>query len=145
MPVQQEYVRIAARVREAIAAGRHPLGALLPTEHALADTYGVARSTIRMALDLLRTEGTIATERGIGSRVLSVPLVVTVRVGPDDWVMARLPDDAERRRLGMPAGVPVLEVFRDGRGGEVHDGSVTRISGDLLPPPRQRPACPGWG
>lgn len=128
MAGQQEWIRVAGRLREDIAAGRHPLGALLPGEQDLAAAHEVARETMRRALDLLRGEGIIVTERGRGSRVVSVPLVITVRVGPDDWVICRVPDEAERRKLGISPGIPVFEVFRGGVGGEVHDGSVTRIS-----------------
>jgi len=130
MPAQPEYVRIAARLREDIASGRRPLGSQLPGEQELAADLGVSRETTRRALQILRTEGTIVTEQGKGSRVVSVPAVITIRIGPDDWVITRVPDEAERLALGFSPGVPVFEVFRGGAGGEVHDGSVTRISAE---------------
>lgn len=128
---QQEYVRVATAIREQVAAGRWALGTLLPRELDLAAQHGVARATIGRALDILRTEGIIVTEKGVGSRITSIPLVTTVRVGAGDWAIARMPGEAERRVLGMSPGVPVLEVFRDGRGGELHDASVTRIAAGL--------------
>lgn len=135
------YARVAARIRQDIAAGVWPIGSTLPGEVQLAARYEVARVTLVRALRVLRDEGLLVTERGVGSRVAAVPVIRTVRVGPDDQVLARLPDDDERERLRMPPGVPVLVVTRGARPGddpELHDGSVTRISGQLRAP-GQRP------
>jgi len=125
---QHPYAQIAARLREDIAAGRYPLGGLLPTEKALAAQHGVARATIGHALDVLRADGIIVTIKGVGSRVASVPLVDVVILGPGDWAVARLAADGERATLGLGPGGIIVEVYREGAGGELHDAAVTRIS-----------------
>jgi DNA-binding transcriptional MocR family regulator len=132
MPGQQAmYARVAARIRVEIADGTWHLGQTLPGEVQLAERYGVARGTLVRALEVLRDEGLIVTEMGVGSHVSAVPVVATVRVGPDDQAVARLPEPEERDRLRMPPGVPVLVVTRAERPGEpeLYDGAVTRISG----------------
>jgi len=130
MPGQQAmYMRVASRIREEVTAGAYRLGDLLPGEIELAARYGVARATLTRALGILRDEGVITTEMGIGSRVASVPLVATVLIGPGDWAAARMPEDEERQRLRMSPGVPVLVITRPGAEPEVYDASVTRLSG----------------
>jgi DNA-binding GntR family transcriptional regulator len=49
-----EYQRIAAELREQIESGELPAGALLPSEAALVERYGVARGTARQALAALQ-------------------------------------------------------------------------------------------
>jgi GntR family transcriptional regulator len=123
-----QYLRIAARLREEITAREWKLGEEIPGEIALAERFGVSRGTIVRALEQLRAEGLIVTLSGRGSRVASLPVVITVDIGPDDEVGARLPEDSERERLGMPPGVPVLLVWRHGTGQpELYDAAITRI------------------
>lgn len=133
MPGKQQgmYVVVAAKIRAEISAGAWHLGQTLPGEVQLAARYGVARATLVRALDVLREEGLVVTETGVGSHVSAVPVIVTVRVGPGDWAVARLPEPEEAARLGISPGVPVLVITRAGRLGEpeVFDGAVTRVSG----------------
>jgi DNA-binding GntR family transcriptional regulator len=60
-PVDQDarYQLVAADVRTAIREGRFKPGARLPAEQALAQHYGVARITIRRALETLEGEGLV--------------------------------------------------------------------------------------
>lgn len=68
-PTRYIYEQIADELRNDIRAGR-----LLPddklSEVQLQDTFGVARATIRQALEILRGEGLITTLPGRGSFVL---------------------------------------------------------------------------
>jgi DNA-binding GntR family transcriptional regulator len=63
------YLQVAEALREQITEGKIEPGERLPTEAELADTYGVARETIRQALRKLREEGMIRTYQGRGSYV----------------------------------------------------------------------------
>jgi GntR family transcriptional regulator len=63
------YVTLARLLTADIEAGRWPAGGQLPTIAALAETYGVARVTIRQALGVLSEEGLIKTIQGKGSFV----------------------------------------------------------------------------
>ncbi|MEU4562881.1 GntR family transcriptional regulator [Actinoplanes sp. NPDC023936] len=60
------YQRIAAAYRSKIASGELRAGDQLPTEHAIADEFAVARQTVRTGLSLLVTEGLIVARRPRG-------------------------------------------------------------------------------
>lgn len=64
---------VEAALRDALAAGEWHPGARLPSEAALAATYGVARATVRSALARLVKEGLIVTRQGVGSVVQPLP------------------------------------------------------------------------
>jgi GntR family transcriptional regulator len=70
MPGQvHKHHRIARVLSEEIRAGVHSDGDRLPGEHALRERFGVSRSTLRQALQVLGEEGLISTHPGIGSFV----------------------------------------------------------------------------
>jgi DNA-binding GntR family transcriptional regulator len=62
---------VAQTLRGGIAAGVHPVGALLPTEIELAAQFGVSRQTMRQAIAELRREGLLDARKGVGTRVLA--------------------------------------------------------------------------
>ena len=63
------YVRIADRLRAAIASTALRPDARLPSSRTLARDFGVARNTVDEALDQLVAEGLIVRRRGVGSFV----------------------------------------------------------------------------
>ena len=65
------YRHIAAALRERIAAGEFAAGATIPSEAALCVEYGVARNTVRRALEQLADEGLIVVQPGRGRLVLA--------------------------------------------------------------------------
>lgn len=70
MPGQvHKHQRIARVLADEIRAGVHADGSRLPGEHALTERFGVSRTTLRQALQVLGEEGLIATHAGIGSFV----------------------------------------------------------------------------
>lgn len=58
------YQRIADDLRRKIASGELPAGSSLPTQAVLEQQYGVARMTVRNALDDLANEGLITSQQG---------------------------------------------------------------------------------
>lgn len=62
---------IARQLREQIYGGRLAPGQRLETEAKLAERFGVGRSTLRSALDLLEAEGLIVKQQGLPSYVRS--------------------------------------------------------------------------
>jgi GntR family transcriptional repressor for pyruvate dehydrogenase complex len=56
--------QIAERIREAIVAGELKVDEQLPTEEAMAERFGVSRSTIREALKRLAAENLVHSRRG---------------------------------------------------------------------------------
>jgi GntR family transcriptional regulator len=67
------YVQLADDLTAKIAAGDFPVGSRLPGEAELAETYEVARMTVRRALDVLRERGLVRTLHGRGSVVVATP------------------------------------------------------------------------
>lgn len=67
------YLRIARNLRRAIANGRYPLGAQLPTEHELCKRLGVSRFTIREAIRVLASAGLVRRKPRAGTVVAALP------------------------------------------------------------------------
>ena len=65
--------RIAAQFARQIQQGDLKPGDRLPTENAMAQTFGVSRTVIREAIAQLRNEGMIETRQGVGAFVIERP------------------------------------------------------------------------
>lgn len=63
------YRLIAAELERLIGSGEYPAGSLLPSEPTLARDHGVARNTIRAALEVLAEAGLVEVLPGHGRRV----------------------------------------------------------------------------
>ncbi len=63
------YRQLQALVRENIASGVWEVGKAIPSEQALGQQFGIARMTVRQALDGLIREGLLRRERGRGTFV----------------------------------------------------------------------------
>ena len=63
------YEQVADHIEAQIRAGEIPLGAKLAGEQALRQEYGIALSTVRKAMALLRDRGLIVTRPAKGSFV----------------------------------------------------------------------------
>lgn len=63
------WTRIAADLADAIARGVYPPGQRLPSEHALAEQFGVNRHTIRRSLADLISQGLLRATQGSGTYV----------------------------------------------------------------------------
>jgi GntR family transcriptional regulator len=67
------YLQIAADYRTKILDGSLPAGAKLPSESQLTTEYDVSRQVVKMALNLLRSEGLITSHQGKGNFVRQRP------------------------------------------------------------------------
>jgi GntR family transcriptional regulator len=65
------YAQIEQQLREAIAEGQYPVGALLPTEAELCESLHVSRHTIREALRRLVEAGLVERRQGAGTMVVA--------------------------------------------------------------------------
>ncbi|MGW7460091.1 GntR family transcriptional regulator [Streptomyces sp. NPDC054797] len=63
---QAPYERIMADLLSQIRTGALPDGTRLPSEAELAETYGVARGTVRRAVRELETAGHVRAQHGVG-------------------------------------------------------------------------------
>jgi GntR family transcriptional regulator len=67
------YVQIADLIRQRIGRGQWPAGTRLPTLEALVEEFGVARVTVRQAMDIVSAEGLVARRQGRGTFVAAPP------------------------------------------------------------------------
>jgi GntR family transcriptional regulator len=67
---QPLYRRIAASLQGSIKSGVYPVGAVLPTEIELSQTFGVCRQTVRDALRILGDSGLVLRRRRVGTVVV---------------------------------------------------------------------------
>lgn len=67
------YQQIAERLRAAIAEGKYPVGARLPTELELCEQFGISRFTARGAVRLLLTAGLVTRRQRVGTVVIALP------------------------------------------------------------------------
>lgn len=70
------YHQLAEELFAQIRAGAYPPGAKIPSEHELAERYGLGRPTVRQATDTLIQRGVLVRRRGSGTYVRSVPAQV---------------------------------------------------------------------
>jgi DNA-binding GntR family transcriptional regulator len=76
MPVEfapPRYAQMVNTIQERITAGTYPPGSTLPSENQLIAEFGVSRTTVTRALNLLRQEGWINSQQGLGTFVRSRP------------------------------------------------------------------------
>lgn len=67
---ENAYEVVARRLRARIEAGEWPWHAPIPSEPDLAEWYGVSRTTIRSAIDVLIDGGMVERRRGKGTYVV---------------------------------------------------------------------------
>ena len=104
VPLKHE--RIAATLASEIAAGRLAPGAQLPGEVALAQRFGVSRTTVRTALAELSEGGLIATRTGKGSFVLP-----QARQRPPRTPVPGRATTMEERALGALLGLAIGDAL----------------------------------
>ena len=61
------YARVKQHLKDGLAAGRWPPGALMPSEAELVATFGVSRMTVNRALRELQVQGLVQRTQGVGT------------------------------------------------------------------------------
>lgn len=102
------YIQLGTLFRRRVEQGAWPVGQQIPTVEELAADYGVARATIRQALDLLEAEGLIERLRAKGTFVRRLPAENRLWCDVEtDWNgLLRSRDGARIELLGKPEGEP---------------------------------------
>jgi len=78
------YAQIAQQLREAIMSQDVEAGAKLPPEPELVERFGVSRMTVREGVRVLRLEGVLRAEHGVGTFVEAVEGRFTTVTLPQD-------------------------------------------------------------
>lgn len=117
---------IAAALTASIRAGEPPVGALLPPEMTLCESFGASRITIRRALSELERRGLVSRRRGAGTRVeaaeardlylhdaSTIEELLHFTAGMEFRQISREDgpaDAATAERLALPPGAPVVAL-----------------------------------
>lgn len=105
------------------------VGQILPNERELAARFGVARATLRQALEQLELEGRLQRRRGVGTTV--APPRVGVAVGTEQHSWPGAPGDDAWQAVDCVTAVPpaaVADALDTGRDEPVHTVRRTRMS-----------------
>lgn len=147
-PEHSFWARIAHEIADAIGSGVYAPGERLPSEHSLAERYGVNRHTIRRSIASLCQIGLVRSSQGSGTYVedFAVDLVLGRRTRHrQNLAQAGLPGGFEvlsshnvrasadvAKALAVRAGSSVLHVQTLGNGG----GQPLHVSDRYFPLPR---------
>lgn len=106
---------VLQHVKSRIHDGTWPPGYQLPTERDLADTFGIARNTLRKALDDLEAEGLVERQVGRGTFIASPTAQNGVTPATPEALIARIhgasPIDVVELRLVLePAFVEIAAM-----------------------------------
>jgi GntR family transcriptional regulator len=108
-----KYTVIGKTLRERILTGHYPPGTQLPSESALQDEFGVSRVTIRLALDVLRRAGFVASHQGKGHLVQPMRAMHDLgRLQGFGEIMAAVGVEAHSIVVALAEGPPSPEVQR---------------------------------
>lgn len=104
------------------------VGEILPNERELAARFGVARATLRQALEQLELEGRLQRRRGVGTTVAPPRFGVDVGSGEHSWPGA--PDDAWQTGDWEESAPPasVAEMLGESAHSAVHAVRRTRMT-----------------
>jgi len=110
------YKQIALILREAIRGGRLANGERLPSETELIDHFGVARMTVRQAIQELRGEGLVQSEHGRGVFVRAAPPIR--RLASDRFArrhrnQGKAAFTVEAETIGYTPGVDSISVRKE--------------------------------
>lgn len=96
------YLQLANLLRQRVARGVWPREHRLPSLEKLVEEFGVARATVRQAIDLLAREGLVSAQRGRGTFVTGTPRrdrFIKVVTSLDE--LARLYEDTKPRIMNI--------------------------------------------
>lgn len=149
------YLQIAEALETEIKRD-HPGGAMLPSELALAERFGVSRLTLRRAVDELVDAGLVARRHGVGLVVLDA--AIDYRIGAGTRFTAMLeeaghstcttvlrkqlrPADVESATaLGLAAGTPTIWIETQ----RLVDGRPFCLTSHVLPHAGMEPVLAGY-
>jgi GntR family transcriptional regulator len=100
------YLQLADLMRARIERGQWPQGHRLPSLEALMGEFGVARVTVRQAIDLLARDGLLSPQRGRGTFVTGEPekkRIINVVTTLDE--LSRVYEDTQPRIVNIEESV----------------------------------------
>jgi DNA-binding GntR family transcriptional regulator len=101
-----KFARLIDELRRRIEAGEYPPGSLLPSEHQLSAEFDMARPTVVRALRVMRQDGWIETQQGVGSKVRGRPALAGLESARHGQVEL---DRDEGREAGEPVETAMVK------------------------------------
>ena len=121
------YARVKEHLKQGLATGRWPPGALMPSESELVQQFGVSRMTVTRALRELQSEGLVQRVQGLGTYAaqrMRVSSTLTIRDLQEEILERGHQHRAEvhlareerasamlAAQFGVPAGAPVFHTL----------------------------------
>lgn len=99
---------VAASITAAIENGQLRPGDRLPTEHALSERFGVARTVVREAISLLKYDGVVDSRRGVGAFITEANQRSAFRISPACFEKRKRIVQLLQLRTGVQAGASAL-------------------------------------
>ncbi|MEZ5665226.1 MAG: phosphonate metabolism transcriptional regulator PhnF [Burkholderiaceae bacterium] len=123
-PAHSFWARIAHEIADAIGRGIYAPGERLPSEHSLAEQYGVNRHTVRRSLSTLGQLGLVRSTQGSGTYVedFAVDLVLGKRTRHHQSLA----------QAGLKGGMEVLAAFRERADASVAQALKLRAASPVL-------------
>jgi len=103
---------IAQSIISAIDDGQLKPGDRLPTEHKLAQKFGVARTVVREAISLLKYDGVIRSRQGVGAFISEMEERTAFRISPACFEKRRQLAQFLQFRTGVQADASGLTAER---------------------------------
>ncbi len=122
------YKQVYHSIREQITGKKYDVGSILPPEPELEKEFGVSRTTIRRAIDMLVREGFLSVRQGFGTQVISRKAVQSLNrfssiseslaqggreIGLRSCYIEKIgaPDEIAAL-LGVPPATPLVCIYR---------------------------------
>ncbi|WP_177177326.1 PLP-dependent aminotransferase family protein [Bacillus sp. MUM 116] len=100
------YLQIVHWMREKIAQGEWVIGSKIPTQREIAEKFGVNRSTVITAIEIVKSEGFLEGKTGSGIYVIQNQWSLESEIPPPDW------NDLTKWSL-QPSSVHAVQLIND--------------------------------
>ena len=126
--MEAAYKQMYETLKKRIAKREYAIGDFLPTELELGKEFGVSRTTVRRAVELLVRDGYITVKQGLGTQVVSRKAIQNLNrftaisdsleqkgheIGIKSCSIETVPADGEKAGLlAVPQGTPLVCVHR---------------------------------
>ncbi|MET1116196.1 MAG: GntR family transcriptional regulator [Comamonas sp.] len=117
-PQEKRYLQLAGLFRHKIVSGQWPVGSSIPTVQQLEALHHASRTTVRMALGSLVSEGLVKTRKRGGTQVMAAPARPPSFSLPSSWKeLVAFHGNTDYRLLeSEPGCLPVIPAGMDFEG-----------------------------